>query len=72
VDSIGIKKAPFPGLWGVSVDLAGPFETLGWWRRRPPKKSISYMIFKTKITFKFFVTRIITHRKLVSYSILAR
>ena len=28
------KKAPFPGLWGVSVDLDGPLETLGWWRRR--------------------------------------
>ncbi len=28
------KKAPFPGLWGVSVDLAGSPEPLDWWRRR--------------------------------------
>ena len=54
MDVTGIKKAPFPGLWGASVDLAGSPETLGWWRRRelnprPPVLSLEVYMFSVSL-----------------------
>jgi hypothetical protein len=54
MDLAGIKKAPFPGPWGVSVDLDGSPETLGWWRRRelnprPPVLSLEVYMFSVSL-----------------------